>query len=204
MAEPSLAYAPAIDVEPGIVHPTPDDSPGPLRLREKRHDCVQLAGFGAGRDLAAWLEETVGACAAPGAAVPVLNQEALLLATGPATWLLVAEPGRLAGFPPGPKDGLHAIAALTDFSDGRSVAFELRGPAAAQVLAMHLGLDLDEAGFAPGRCAATGIHAMQVVVARREPDVFLVLVQRSFAASLWEILLDSALSYGAVVDPAAS
>ncbi len=199
MAESTLCYTPAVSVKHGPAHPVPEGSPGPLNLREKRHDCIQLAGFGQGRELAAWLKKMVGVAAAPGAVCTVLDGRARLLGVGPATWLLLSEPGQLNDLPPLANDEMQAIAAVTDYSDGRSVALELRGPAAVEVLSMHLCIDLDETIFPPGTCAATGIHAMQVIVIRETFDVFLVLVQRSFAVSLWNTLLDSAAVYGAII-----
>lgn len=199
MTNTALFYKPAIDHAHGAVHLRPSDSVGALTLRERRLDCIQLAGFGQPGELISWLQQTICAQAAPGKARSALDGRAQLLGIGPGIWLLLSESGALSHFQADTDATTQEFAATTDYSNGRWVALELSGTAAEQEMRMHLSIDLDEDYFAVGACAATGIHAMQVIVLREATERFLILVSRSFAVSLWEVLMDSASGYGTII-----
>lgn len=79
-------------------------------------------------------------------------------------------------------DGLSAIAALTDQSDGWA-RMRLSGPGAEAVLARLVPLDLRVAAFPVGAVARTGLNHMMTVLSRAEAESFDILVFRSMAAS---------------------
>lgn len=75
-------------------------------------------------------------------------------------------------------EGLDAVAALTDQSDGWA-GLRLAGPAAADVLARLVPLDLDS--FAPGTAARSLLGHMALILMRPDPEVWDLLVFRSMA-----------------------
>lgn len=79
-------------------------------------------------------------------------------------------------------------AALIDLTDARAV-LRLAGPAAREILAGLLPIDLHPRGFAPGRAATTvsGHLTVQVRQIDTAPSYDLA-VGRSFAGSLWRAL----------------
>jgi len=80
------------------------------------------------------------------------------------------------------------LAALIDLTDARAT-LRLTGPAAREILAGLLPLDLHRRGFAPGRAAST--IAGHMTVQLRQIDAapsYDLAVGRSFAGSLWRAL----------------
>jgi sarcosine oxidase, subunit gamma len=107
---------------------------------------------------------------------------------GPDEWLVLG--GRV-------EDYAQAAAAI-DVSANR-VVLELAGPEAAEVLSGGCALDLDPGAFPPGRCAQTLLARAQVILLRREPGRWWLLVRPSFAPYLRAWLLDALASWRAVV-----
>lgn len=85
---------------------------------------------------------------------------------------------------PGSLDGFGA---LTPMAEGR-VAFDLEGPLARLRLAEFIAVDWDDAACQPGRAVLAGIHRIPVCVLRLAPDRFKLIVPRSFARSITELL----------------
>lgn len=85
-------------------------------------------------------------------------------------------------------------AAVTDLSHARTI-LRLTGEAAADILGKDLAIDLHASVFAPGRAAQSVIHHMDVLVIRREDEVFDLMVFRGFGLSLAEWLLDAGFEY---------
>jgi len=79
---------------------------------------------------------------------------------------------------------------------GARVCLRLDGEAARHVLAHHVALDLDLQEFPSGRFAQTGIDHAGVLLDRRGPECFELYLLSTFAASAWDLLVDSALPYG--------
>jgi heterotetrameric sarcosine oxidase gamma subunit len=79
---------------------------------------------------------------------------------------------------------------------GARVCLRLDGRAACEVLAHHVALDLDLNEFPSGRFAQTGIDHAGVLLERRGPDCFELYLLSTFAASAWDLLVDSALPFG--------
>jgi methylglutamate dehydrogenase subunit D len=79
---------------------------------------------------------------------------------------------------------------------GARVCLRLEGEAARAVLAHHVALDLDLEQFPSGRFAQTGIDHAGVLLDRRGHECFELYMLSTFAASAWDLLVDSALPYG--------
>jgi heterotetrameric sarcosine oxidase gamma subunit len=79
---------------------------------------------------------------------------------------------------------------------GARVCLRLDGRAARDVLAHHVALDLDLQEFPSGRFAQTGIDHAGVLLDRRGSECFELYLLSTFAASAWDLLVDSALPYG--------
>lgn len=86
--------------------------------------------------------------------------------------------------------------AVTMLSDGR-VRLRLEGPAARRVLEHGIAIDLHPDAFVVGRSAQTGLHHTSVFIERVAADAYELFVPRTFAATIWEYLVDAALPYGA-------
>ena len=103
-------------------------------------------------------------------------------------WLLsrsaVAEPTSVAA-----ENG-----AVLDLSSSRTW-ITLRGPQAADLLNRFLPLNLSDRAFPPGAVASTAFHHVGVTL-WRDRDGFNLLLPRSFAATLWEMLTASAAQFG--------
>jgi sarcosine oxidase subunit gamma len=100
--------------------------------------------------------------------------EARLLWTGPGRALLV---GRAV------PEGLSGIAAVVEQGDGIA-CMVLGGPAAREVLARLVPLDLRERAFPAGATARTLLNHMAVTLTRVEPEAYEVMAMRSMAATL--------------------
>lgn len=98
---------------------------------------------------------------------------------------------------------LRALAVALDASAGSvtllSAArthFAVAGSGARELLMRGIALDLDPAVFEVGCCALTGLHHTGVLLERSAEDRYELYVQRTYAASIWEWLLDAALPFG--------
>ena len=87
--------------------------------------------------------------------------------------------------------------AVLDLSHSRT-CIRIEGANAAELLNRHLPLDLREASFAEGAVASTAFHHVGVTLVRRGGGYDLFL-PRGFAASLWELLVESAEQFGVEV-----
>jgi heterotetrameric sarcosine oxidase gamma subunit len=79
---------------------------------------------------------------------------------------------------------LAETAALTDQSDGWA-ALALQGPAATDILARLIPLDLRLPAFPVGRTARTGLNHMNLILWRTAPYAFTLMVFRSMAQTAW-------------------
>ncbi len=96
----------------------------------------------------------------------------------------------LLGVPAPDPAPLAALAAMTDQTCGWA-AFQLQGPGAEAVLARLYPLDLRAATFPQGHAARAPLGHMQSILARLEPQGFLILVFRSMAQTAWAELCDA-------------
>jgi methylglutamate dehydrogenase subunit D len=84
---------------------------------------------------------------------------------------------------------------VTMLSEGR-VRVRIAGPNARDVLAKGIPLDLHPKAFQVGQSAQTGLHHTGVFLERVADDGYEIYVPRSYAAWLWEWLIDAALPFG--------
>ena len=128
---------------------------------------------------------------------------------GPRSWLLVD--GAIAGTP-APRAGFDATrdvlnaggSALFDVGASR-LAYTLRGPQVAAVLARGCPLDFHPRTFAPGHCAQSVFgHANVLIYRHHASDAFTVMVARSLARDVWRGLCLAATADGYQVVPRAA
>ena len=120
-----------------------------------------------------------------------------LLWSGPGRWLAVG-PAELNGIhPQNPRHGLPVKFLLTDLSHSQCV-LRLEGPAARDVLAKSLPLDLHENAFSPGTCGKSRVSDdINVLTHLVDPSPrFDLYVLRSYAIAYWEWLIVSAAPFG--------
>ena len=203
-ADPTIERAAGLD----RLRPVPG---GPadagVRLSEWPHRAkINLRGDGdAFRQAVA---EAIGA-ALPSAANTANNgDDVTVLWLGPDEWLITAPPGaegdlgtRLAQA----VDGHHA--AVVDVTDN-ATTIRIAGPAARTALAKGCSLDLHPRAFGPGRVAQSVVAQVDVILHQVAGDdgaagpAFDLIVRRSFAEYLWQILTDAGREYGVAVETA--
>jgi sarcosine oxidase subunit gamma len=93
------------------------------------------------------------------------------------------------------RDALGDTARLADQSHGQ-VAIEIDGPAARDVLAKGVAVDLHPKVFAVGDAALVAINHVHVLLWRSGLDGYTLVVMRSFARDLWAFLTTMAGEYG--------
>ena len=158
-------------------------------------DLAQLGVFaGQQGQLAAAVAAVLGADAlAAGAGEVRRVAGGALYRTAPdAYWLVASDPTVISR--------LHAAVpvsagTVTSLSHSRVRLF-VEGPAAREVLAAGISIDLHPRSFAVGAFAQTGLHHTGVLLERCAQDRYELYVLRTFALSLWEWLLDAALPFG--------
>ena len=128
-----------------------------------------------------------GSDLAPGPGRAASGPDATLLRVEPLKWWLVSDTA--------PGGSLAAETGATlDLSQSRS-RLHLSGAQAPRLLNHVLPLNLSDSAFPDGSVASTGFHHVGVTL-WRETDGFNLFLPRSFAASLCEILTESAAQYG--------
>ncbi len=175
----------------------PDGADGGRAVRftdiRGRH-VVQVGGFGGGASAVAPLVRSI-----TGAALPDSNCE--VTESGPHRlyriaadqyWLVSLEEGAGRAL----EQAMPSDSGTVTVLSGARVCLRLDGAAASAVLAHHVALDLDLQEFPPGRFAQTGIDHAGVLVDRRGRECFELYLLSTFAASAWDLLVDSALPYG--------
>jgi sarcosine oxidase subunit gamma len=125
----------------------------------------------------------------------------LVLWLGPRSWLLIeSSPARqsaaLTDFAVR-RDALNAQGgALFDVSASR-VAYAIRGPLAATVLAKSCPLDFHPDVFPVGGCAQSLFGRVNALIYRQDAaPTFVMLVARSLARDTWRLLCRSSAQYG--------
>lgn len=86
------------------------------------------------------------------------------------------------------------IGCTLDLSHSRT-GLRIRGQAAATLLNHFLPIDFRPASLVPGAVISTAFHHVGITLLHRDGEFELIL-PRSFALSLWEMLHESALQYG--------
>jgi len=126
----------------------------------------------------------------PGRCVGGLN--GTLIRVEPLKWWLIGREAPTQRPEIAPEDG-----AALDLSSSRTW-IRLSGPDATGFLNRFLPLDLSDKAFPPNTCASSDIHHIGVTL-WRDQESFNLLLPRSFAASLWELLSESAAQFGVEV-----
>jgi heterotetrameric sarcosine oxidase gamma subunit len=85
--------------------------------------------------------------------------------------------------------------ALTELTDAR-VRLGVSGSGARELLSAGIALDLHPAVFIVGQGAQTGLHHTGIFLERVAEDGYELYVPRTFAATIWEFLVDAALPHG--------
>ena len=129
------------------------------------------------------LAQATGCNAAPKPGQSASGPHCSLLRVEPLKWWAISQ------------SGIGSIAAGTrlDLSHARSW-LRISGECAPQLLNNFLPLDLRSHAFRVGTVANSAIHHVGVTLWRCE-DGYQLLIPRSFAASLWEMLSQSAMQY---------
>lgn len=134
-------------------------------------------------------------CSAP--AAPGLSTEGIagrLLRVEPLRWWLVGnEPFAPSG------DAAGRTHTVVDLSHSR-VLLRLSGQSTAELLNHYLPLDLRNAHFQQGHVACSAIHHVGVTL-WRDAAGFNLLIPRSFAVSVWSLLVESAKQFGVETVP---
>jgi heterotetrameric sarcosine oxidase gamma subunit len=155
---------------------------------------VQLGVFGSGASALSPLVQSI-----TGAPLPESNCEAAV--SGPHRlyriaadqyWVVSLEDGAGRALEQAMPPELGTVTMLS----GARVCLRLDGTAVRELLAHHVALDLDLQEFPSGRFAQTGIDHAGVLLDRRGRECFELYLLSTFAASAWDLLVDSALPYG--------
>jgi heterotetrameric sarcosine oxidase gamma subunit len=193
MAEPLAPFAGAF---------RPVDGPPGLWIEPRAGDGLALvqARRGQGPALIARILEDCGLAPADGPRC-AFGPGAVFVGTAPGAWLAVREAGGFA-WAEGLAARLAGLASVADQSGGYGL-LRLGGPAAADVLAKGVFLDLHPKAFPQGAAAATVLAHVNVLLWRR-PDGFELAIPRSSAGHVAHGLTASAVGLGVEVrQPAA-
>lgn len=182
--EPRAALAGLL--RPGIYGA--DGTPGVALSEAPAASLIHVAGdaVGASAVLGTDLPTAAGAVAGSG--------DVRILWLGPDTWLVKA-PAADFGHWAARISASAPAAAINDVTHGRTTVL-LEGANARDVLAAGCPLDFDESAFAPGRCAASLLGHLNVLIECTGADTFEVTVTRSYGADLFSWLRDAAAEFG--------
>ena len=136
---------------------------------------------------------TAGVAAVPEAGSVSRAGDISLLRVEPLKWWLVS-PAPLAMPLSVASRGGSVFGAVLDISDARCW-ITVTGPRAATLLGHCLPIDLRSAAFADDAVVSSAIHHVGVTLWRAD-DGFNLLVPRSYAASIWQLLFELAQQYG--------
>jgi sarcosine oxidase subunit gamma len=155
---------------------------------------VQLGLFGGGASALSPLVQSI-----TGAPLPDSNREAtdggghrLYRIAADQYWVVSLEESAGRALERGVPPDLGTVTVLS----GARVCLRLEGPAAREVLAHHVAVDLDLREFPSGCFAQTGIDHAGALLDRRGAERFELYLLSTFAASAWDLLVDSALPNG--------
>jgi heterotetrameric sarcosine oxidase gamma subunit len=137
--------------------------------------------------------KSAGVKSAPGISRLARGGAASLMRVEPLKWWLVM-PQALADMPKTDAD----TGAVLDLSDARTW-ITIKGAAAENLLSHFLPIDWRPNHFGDDHVASSAMHHVGVTVWRGD-DGFNMLVPRSFAGSIWQMLEDSARQYGLKVE----
>ena len=137
--------------------------------------------------------EAAGVPAAPGPGRARHAGVNTLLRVEPLKWWLVSRAPA-----PGLPQVTSEVGAVLDLSHARTL-ITVKGPRAEVLLAHVLPIDLRPDAFDGAAVASSAIHHIGVTLWRAD-DGFDLLVPRSFAATIWQLLDSVARQYGLEID----
>lgn len=112
--------------------------------------------------------------------------------TGPGQWMIEAE-GRAEEDVARDVKTLCPGCSVTEQTDGWAAFDIVSASGAGPVIAlMEKLVNLDAAGFGPGKATRTGLDHMSVFVIRRTEDRLAIIGMRSLAGSLWHAIVTAA------------
>jgi heterotetrameric sarcosine oxidase gamma subunit len=116
-----------------------------------------------------------------------------LLRVEPLKWWVISE-----------RENMHLpdidrqLGTVLDLSHSRTW-LRLSGDKTPTLLNHFLPIDLRESAFATGAVASTALHHVGITL-WREAGAYSLLIPRSFALSLWELVTETAQQYGVAVN----
>ena len=137
--------------------------------------------------------KSAGVKSMPGISRLIRSGDINLLRVEPLKWWLVT-PQALMDMPEVDAE----TGAVLDLSHARTW-ITIKGSAAENLLSNFLPIDWRQGHFGDDQVASSAMHHVGVTVWRGE-DGFNMLVPRSFAGSIWQLLEDSAHQYGLTVE----
>ncbi len=187
MSEPARVSALA-----GLLAPARHGPEGETGLRLSERPVGALWQVAAWPDrlgaVAAALAEAAGVAEAPGPGRSAAGPPACLIRTEPLKWWLLGAAGLAAPAIP-VEDGT-----VLDLSHARA-RIALEGPAAPDLLARLVAVDLRPARFPEGAVAATGVHGVGLLIAR-VGEAYELFVPRSYARDTLERLTEAGAQFG--------
>jgi sarcosine oxidase subunit gamma len=152
----------------------------------------------AGETAIAPLSAALGLALPQAAMLSVASGNRAALWLGPDEWLIIAEENDGTALSQAVTQALISDSvSLVDVSH-RQTAIELSGPRVEDVLNTHVPLDLALSAFPVGTSTRTLLAKAEVVLWRRDPDIFHIEVMRSFAPYVWDMLREAMLEYEVV------
>ena len=119
-----------------------------------------------------------------------------LLWLGPDEWLAVAQDGDSTALCAKLEDAMARFHhAVVDLSDNYAV-IELSGHAARWVLLKGWPQDLHPSVFKPGQCSQGLLGRAQIILEQTGDEAYRLFVRPSFAAYLWDWLVDASADVG--------
>lgn len=120
------------------------------------------------------------------------NAACTLVWSGPGQWLTIPTSDDFVSI----VAAFGGIAAASEQGDGRAL-IEIGGPAARDILAKGLAIDLHTTAFTPGSVAVTALSHLSVQIWQADATPTYVLsVPRTVAGHVWQWLLESAAEFG--------
>lgn len=146
--------------------------------------------------------ETVLGVALPTAPNTTARTEGVsLIWLGPDEWLAVAEDGDSAALCSRLEEAMSRVHhAVVDLSDNYAV-IEASGHAARWALAKGWPQDLHPSVFKSGSCSQGMLAHAQIVLEQTDEDAYRLFVRPSFAAYIWDWLVDASADVGVRIAP---
>ncbi|MCR9073092.1 MAG: sarcosine oxidase subunit gamma family protein [Alphaproteobacteria bacterium] len=155
----------------------------------------------AGKSFAGHVETVLGAALPTKPNTATQGDGVSLIWLGPDEWLAVSEDGDSGALCARLEEAMTRVHhAVVDLSDNYAV-IEVSGHAARWVLAKGWPQDLHPTVFKTGACSQGMLAHAQIVLERTDEDAYRLFVRPSFAAYLWDWLVDAGADAGVRIAP---